>query len=100
MNTFSEVAVRRCSSKKMFLKVSQTSQESTCVGVSFKKLAGRRPVTSYKKSPTQVLSCEVCEIFKNTFSYRTSPVTASAPPVAASVFFLKVPLNSYFATLL
>ena len=40
-----------------------------------------------KKTPTHVFSCEVCEIFKNTsFSYRTPPVTASAPPVAASVF--------------
>ena len=26
-------------------------------------------------------------IFKNTFSDRTPPVTASAPPVAASIFF-------------
>ena len=25
-----------------------------------------------KKTPTQVLSCEFCEIFKNTFFYRTS----------------------------
>ena len=32
---------------------------------------------------------EVCEIFENFFSYRTPPVTASAPPVAASVVFLK-----------
>ena len=40
-----------------------------------------------KKTPTQVFSCEVCEIYKNTFSYRTPPVTASAPPVASSVFF-------------
>ena len=48
-----------------------------------------------------MFSCEVCEIFMNTFSYRTPPLTASAPPVAASVFFLKkVLLNSYFATLL
>ena len=26
---------------------------------------------------TQVFSCEFCEISKNTFSYRTSPVAAS-----------------------
>ena len=32
---------------------------------------------------------EVCKIFKNSFSYRTPPVNASAPPVAASVVFLK-----------
>ena len=38
---------------------------------------------------TQVFSCEVGKIFKSTFSYRTPPVTASALPVAASVFFLK-----------
>ena len=27
---------------------------------------------------TQVFSCEFCETFKNTFFYRTLPVTASA----------------------
>ena len=32
-----------------------------------------------KETPAQVISCEFCEISKNTFSYRT-------PPVAASVF--------------
>ena len=67
----------------------------------FKKLAGWRLATSLKKTPTQVFSCEVGEIFKNTFSYRTPQVTASALPVAASVFFFKeVLFNSYFATLL
>ena len=30
-----------------------------------------------KFSPTQVFSCEVSQIFKNTFSYRTPPVSAS-----------------------
>ena len=48
-----------------------------------------------------MFSCEVCKIFKNTFSYRAPPVTASAPHVAASAFFLKkVLFSSYFATLL
>ena len=41
-----------------------------------------------EKSPTQVFSCEVCEIFKNSCSYRTPPMTASAPPkVASNNFF-------------
>ena len=47
--------------------------------------------------------CEVCDIFKNTFSYRIPTVTAYALPVAAPVLFLKkyyFALNSYFATLL
>ena len=32
---YAEVAVRRCSVKKVFLKLSRNSQESICVGVSF-----------------------------------------------------------------
>ena len=46
---------------KMFLKLSQNSQESICVGVSFwyNRLI--------KKTPTQVFSCEFCKIFKNTY---------------------------------
>ena len=60
----------------MFLKISQISQESTGVGVSlFNKFAGLR-------TPIQVLSSEICEIFKNIFFHRT-------PPVAASVFGMK-----------
>ena len=52
----------------------------------FKKLAGLR---LHKKNSKTVFSCKVCKIFKNSFCYRTPPVTASAPLVAASVFFLK-----------
>ena len=29
-----------------------------------------------KETPTQVFSCEICAIFKNTFFHRTSPVAA------------------------
>ena len=36
---------------------------------------------------------------KNTFSYRTPPVTASAPPVDASVFFLKCTIKQLFRNL-
>ena len=35
-----------------------------------------RPTTLLKKRLAQVLSCEFCEIFKNTFSYRTPLVAA------------------------
>ena len=30
-----------------------------------------------KETPTQVFSCEICEIFKNTFFHRAHPVAAS-----------------------
>ena len=35
----SEAAVCRCSSKQMILKIPQYSQENTCVGMSFSKIA-------------------------------------------------------------
>ena len=55
---------RRCSVKKVFLEISQNSQENSCAKVSFLTLA-------------QVFSFEFCEIFENTFFYRTPMVAAS-----------------------
>ena len=61
--------------KKVFLKISQNSQGSTCARVFFLiKLEASDLVAL-----VQVFSCKFCEIFKNTFFLRT-------PPVAASVF--------------
>ena len=43
--------------KKVFLKISQISQENTCARVSF----------FIKETLAQMFSCEFCEISKNTF---------------------------------
>ena len=43
----------------MSLKIMQYSQEKTCVGVSFNKVAGLNQI--------QVFFCEYCNIFKNNF---------------------------------
>ena len=49
-----------------------------CKSLLFNKVAGLRPATLLKNEIlTQVFSCEICEIFKNTFLYRTPPVVAS-----------------------
>ena len=48
----------------------------------FAKVTGKQDSDKKEKKKeilAQVFSCEFCEIFKNTFFYRT-------PPVAASVF--------------
>ena len=68
-----EAVVQRCSVKKVFLEISQNSQENTCARVSF--------LIKFIKKETlaQVFSCEFYEISKNTFSYRTPPVAASIP---------------------
>ena len=52
-----EVVVRRCSVKQVFLEISQNSQENTCARVSFLT----------KKPLVQVFSCKFCEISKDTF---------------------------------
>ena len=56
---FAEAVVRRCSVKKVFLKISQNSQENTCARVSF--------LIIKKETLEQVFSCEFYEIFKNTY---------------------------------
>ena len=64
----SETAVRRCSSKKLFLKIWQYSQENSCVSC----------VTL-----TQVFFCDYFEIFKSSFLHRI-------PPVATSVIYIRI----------
>ena len=57
------------------------SEGNTCVRVAFLiKLQASAFDFIKKETLAQVFSCELCEIYKNTFSYRT-------PPVAASVYF-------------
>ena len=50
-----EAVVRRCSVKKLFLEISQTSQENNCENTFIKK-----------ETLTQVFSYEFCEISRNT----------------------------------
>ena len=66
-----EAVIQRCSVKKVFLEISQNSQENTCARVSF--------LINFIKKETlvQVLSCKFCEISKNTFFNRTPLVAAS-----------------------
>ena len=71
-----EAVAQRISVKKMFLEISQNSQENNCARVSF--LIKLQACNFIKKETlAQVFSCEFCEISKNTFSYRTSSVATS-----------------------
>ena len=62
----------RCSSKYVLLKISYISQENTCVGVSFKKVAGLQTCNFIKKRLKRR-----CFPVKNSFYYRTPMVAAS-----------------------
>ena len=73
-----EAVARRCSVKKVFLEISQKSQENTYARVSFLIKLQASGLQLYQKRDSGTgIFCEFCEIFKSTFSYRTSPVAAS-----------------------
>ena len=75
-----ETVVRRCSVKKVFLEISQNSQESTCkesLVCNFIKKESLVCNFIKKESLVQVLPCGFCEISQNTFFYRTPQVAAS-----------------------
>ena len=65
----SEAAVRRCSSKQVFLKISQSSQKTPVFVESLFNKTGALKAYSFikKEISTKVFSCEYCEIFKNSF---------------------------------
>ena len=63
--------------KKVLLEILQNSQENTCTRVSFLiKLQAEACNFIKKETQAQLFSFEFFEISKNTFSYRTPPVTA------------------------
>ena len=65
-----EAVVQRCSVKKVFLKISQDSQENTCSRVCFLNKVTSLTLQLYQKETlAQVLSNEFCEIFKNIFFF-------------------------------
>ena len=62
---FPEAVIRRCSSKQVFLKISQISPMLESL---FNKAAGFQTCNFIiKETPTQVDSCEYCKMFQNSF---------------------------------
>ena len=73
-----EAVAQRCFVKRVFLKISQNSQENSCARVSFPIKLQASGLQLYLKRDSGIgVSFEFCKISKNTFSYRTSLVTAS-----------------------
>ena len=89
INKKAEAVAERSSVKKVLLKISQNSQEDTCVGVSFLIKLEVSGNFVKKEALTQVFFCEFCEAFKNIyrtyaehFFYRTYAVAASEKGVS------------------
>ena len=68
LSSHKSIMKRKCSTRKLFLKISQDSQENTCVGASFLiKMQGFRPPNFIKKRLEHRCFREHWEIFKNTY---------------------------------
>ena len=65
----SRISHRRCSIKKIFLKIYKISRENIYVGVCFKLYS--------KEAPTQVFASEIYVIFNNTYFEEYLRTTAS-----------------------
>ena len=75
---WSEAMARRHSVENVFIKISQNSQENTCARASFLIKLQMSPITLLEKETlAKAFSCEISQIFKNTFSYRAPLVTNS-----------------------
>ena len=56
------------------------------VAENFANITGKHLCQSLEETAAQLLSCEFCKVFKNSFSDRT-------PPVADASAFLRLPSN-------
>ena len=75
-----EAVTRRCSVKKGVLRnFAKFTGKHLCQSLFFNKDAGLKQLFFKKKKRDHGtgVSCEFCEISKNTFSYRTPPLAAS-----------------------
>ena len=74
--------------KGVFKNLANFTRKHLCQSIFFNNAAGLRPEAYNfikKETLAQVFSCEFCEIFKNTFSYRTPPVAAY---ILSGIFFI------------
>ena len=83
-----EAVTRGVLCKKVFLEISQNSQENTCARVSFLiKLQAETCNFIKKETLAQVFSCEFCEISKNTFFIEHFWTTASKLMITSSFHY-------------
>ena len=86
----SEAIVQRCSVKKAFLEISQIHRKTLVPESLFLKKSYRPEARNFTKNEAlaQVLSCDICEISKNTFFHRT-PLVAAYGRCCIKKLFLK-----------
>ena len=84
----------------MLLKLSQIPQVETSVGVSLVKLQFWGAATLLKKISTQVLFCEICELFKSNYFEEHLWMSTSKSNVVFSCEFCELFKKTYFVKVL
>ena len=85
--------MNRSSHRRYFVKTgglknyAKFTRKHLCWSLVFRKVAGLR--LAKKETPTQVFSCEFCEIFKNTFFTEHLWTTASVWINSKKIFIIK-----------
>ena len=93
-SSVTEAIAKRCSIKKVFLKILQNLQENNRTRVTFLiKLQAK------KETLAQVFSCEFCNIFKSTFFTEHLRTTASVTTIIV-VFYLKQFLSEQYTQMM
>ena len=82
---YPEAVVRKCSVKRVFLNISQISEENNCAGVSFSTKL--RANYCRKEIAAHVFSYKICEIFKNIFFKEHLRMTDSGHEVFQAIFY-------------
>ena len=80
----SKAVIWRCSVKKLFVKISHYSQETPRLKSLFNKVAGLQTATLLKTDSSTSVSCEYCEIVKNTHFKKHLRTAASETCVEAT----------------
>ena len=81
--------IYRSSHSKMFFKIGVLKNFTNFTGESLEPHFNKVFNKLYKKeTPTQLFPCEICNIFKNAFFYRTSPTAASACNIVCISWFI------------
>ena len=80
----------------MLLKLSQIQQVETSVGVFLVKLQFWGAATLLKKISTQVLFCEICELFKSNYFEEHLRMSTSKSNVVFSCEFCELFKKTYF----
>ena len=81
---------RRCSIKKLLLKISQYIQENNCLESLFSKVVGLGLQGCYKETPRRCFLVNIAKFFKNTYFEKYLRTAASETHLKNTILFITI----------